>query len=956
MKQLQQIQKECTCPVLLDDVTRVLYATDASMYQVTPAGVAFPRSIEETAEVMAAAAATGISISPRGAGSGLEGAALGEGLVVDLSRHNRFITSFDRNARTVRVGAGVVLDQLNAFLKPYGLTFGPDVATSSRATLGGMIANDSSGARAPLYGTTIEHVQNLEVVLPDGTTAVLGAESPDMREQLAGSFQHILNEREEIERRFHRNIPKRWPGYGLNRFLRAFDAGKTDPGKLIGGSEGTLCVVYAATVNVVPLPPATGLALLFFDSVEDAMQASVATLDLNPASIEHIDSLLFNQTRGQRAFQAARDLLQLDEKPCHAILLVEFYDNIEDKLAEIVRRSPGIRHHICATEREKALVWHLRKAGLSLLTGCAGSAKPTSGIEDVSVPPRQLPAYVNALRSVMSRLGLQASFYGHAASGLLHIRPILDLHTAEDIRKFRELAGEVSALTLQFNGSLTAEHGVGITHTEYMTEHIGDTLLEVMRGIKTAFDPKNVMNPGKIFDTGRFHIDTDLRQGAGAQIPIPFEPMLEFAAKDHSFTGNLEQCNGCGGCRKDAPVMCPTYQATGDELMSTRGRANIIRAVLEGRLDDPDNPLNSEALEQALGNCLSCKACEEECPSNVNMALLKAELLHAQHRRYGTPFRARLLSRVDLLNALGSIAPSLANATLKNPLFRKLLEQAAGVAAQRPLPTYAPQRFDTWFRKHKKEEQVKDRGEALLWDDCFVRHNEPNIGHAAVKVLEAAGYRPKLVQGHACCGRPAFSMGRLDVARDFGKRNLALLKNNDLPIIFLEPSCYAMFREEYIELKLDGAKETAERAVLFEHFIEALLRKEPDALLLQQNNHGIAIHAHCHAKALTDTNVMLQLAARMAGNNARLLDSGCCGMAGAFGAMKEKYDLSLQVAQALKNLLDPLPDDTRIIASGASCRHQITHITDRPVWHFAEVIMEALQEKVNGISSPKELV
>lgn len=942
MNPLQQIQKACACPIFLDDITRTLYATDASVYQVTPAGVAFPRNLEETAAVLAATAAAGVPISPRGAGSGLAGAALGEGLIVDLARHNRFITNFDREARTVRVGAGVVLDQLNAFLKPHGLTFGPDVATSSRATLGGMIANDSSGARAPLYGTTIEHVRSLEVALPDGKTAMLSAESPDMQDMLAHAQEQIVGQRDEIERRFHRNIPKRWPGFGLNRFLATLDAGKVDFGKLVGGSEGTLCAVYAATIGVVPLPPATGLALLFFNSVEEALQTSVDLLDLEPASVEQIDDMLYDQTRGQRVFQAARDLLQLDEKPCRAILLVEFYDNIEDKLAEIARRSPGIRHHICATEREKALVWHLRKAGLSLLTGCPGTAKPTAGIEDVSVPPRQLPEYVNALRSVMSCLGLQASFYGHAASGLLHVRPVLDLHTAEDIRKFRELAGEVSALTRQFNGSLTAEHGVGIARTEYVADHIGPTLLDVMREIKTAFDPRGVMNPGKIFDTGRFHIDTDLRQGAGAQIPIPFEPMLEFVAKDHSFTGNLEQCNGCGGCRKDVPTMCPTYQATGDELMSTRGRANIIRAVLEGRLGDPENPLNSEALEQALGNCLSCKACEEECPSNVNMALLKAELLHAQHRRYGTPFRARLLSRVDLLNAMGSIAPSLANATIKNPLFRKLLEQVAGVAAQRPLPAYAPQRFDVWFKKHKKAEQGKDRGEVLLWDDCFVRHNEPNIGRAAVKVLEAAGYRPHLVQGHACCGRPAFSMGRLDVARDFGKQNLALLKNSGLPIIFLEPSCYAMFREEYIELNLDGAKETAERAVLFEHFIEALLRKEPDALPLQQGNHGIAIHAHCHAKALTDTNVMLQLAARMAGSDARLLDSGCCGMAGAFGAMKEKYDLSLEVAQALKNLLDPLPQDTRVIASGASCRHQITHITDRPALHFAEVLAEAL--------------
>ncbi len=942
MTTLKAIQDTCACPVYLDDITRTLYATDASVYQVLPAGVAFPRSLEETAELLGVAAAAGVPLIPRGAGSGLAGGALGEGVVVDLARHTRFITDFNRGDMTVRVGAGVVLDQLNAFLAPHGLTFGPDVATSSRATLGGMIANDSSGARAPLYGTTIEHVVSLEVATPDGHTALLSAESSDMRTTLAAAHQRIEAERPEIEQRFHPGICKRWPGLGLDRFLRSVDSGQPDPGKLVGGSEGTLCAVYAATVRATPLPPETGLALLFFDSIDAAMQASVALLDLAPASVEHIDKLLFDQTRGQRAFQAARDLMQLDDKPCSAILLVEFYDHIEDKLAAVAAQSPGMRHHVCASEKEKALVWHLRKAGLSLLVGRPGAAKPTAGIEDVAVPPRQLPAYVDALRTVLGRLSLQASFYGHAASGLLHVRPVLDLHTSTDIGKFRELADEVSLLAKQFNGSLTAEHGVGIARTEYAAEHIGPALLDTMRLVKQTFDPANVMNPGKIFDTGRWRIDRDLRHGEGAFIPVPFEPALLFAAKDHSFTGNLEQCNGCGGCRKDTPTMCPTYQALGDELMSTRGRANIIRAVLEGRLGAADAPLTSDALKQALSNCLSCKACTEECPSNVNMALLKAELLHARHRRHGVSLRARLLSRVDLLGTLGSIAPRLANASLKAPLFRLLLEKTVGIAAKRPLPPYAPQRFDAWFHGRLPDNKHAPRGDVLLWDDCFTRHNEPNIGKAAVKVLEATGYRPRLLSGHACCGRPAFSMGRLDVARRFAAQNLALLANNEEPVIFLEASCYAMFREEYIELGVKGARKAADRAVLFEHYIETLLREEPDALPLKQQPQGYAIHAHCHAKALTDTDTMLQLARRFSGEDTVLLDSGCCGMAGAFGALKEKYAVSLEVAAALQALLDAQPPQTRVIASGASCRHQITHLSSRPVLHFAEALLQAI--------------
>ncbi len=941
MTTLKDIQKNCTCPIFLDDLTRQLYATDASVYQVTPRGVAFPRGMEETAALMAACAAADIPMVPRGAGSGLAGGALGDALILDYSRYNRGISAFNREARTVRVEAGVVLDQLNAFLRPYGLTFGPDVATSSRATLGGMIANNSSGARAPLYGTTLEHVASLEVSLADGTTAILGAESPDMRGPLAEAHARVLARREEIERRFHRKIPKRWPGYGLDRYLRSLDAGGPDPAKFIGGSEGTLCTVCAATLRVVPLPPSSGLVLLFFDSVREATQATASLLDLEPVGIEVIDDMLFNQTKGQQTFSKARALLELDDKPCRAILLAEFYDHHEDKVDALLRRGLGLRHHVCASAEEKVMVWNLRKSGLSLLTGCAGPAKPTAGIEDVAVPPLKLPEYIDALTGILGRLGLQASFYGHAASGLLHVRPVVDLHTAHDLQRYRQLSDEVSALAIQFRASLTAEHGVGIEHTEYVLDHVGPELLDIMRLVKEAFDPKGLMNPGKIFDTGRWRFDQDLRQGAGMAIPLPFEPVLLFEAKDHSFIGNLEQCNGCGGCRKDAPVMCPTFQATGEEPLSTRGRANIIRAVLEGRLDGHGDPLLSESLETALSNCLSCKACVAECPSNVNMALLKAELLHARHRKHGVPLYARVLSRVDLLGVLGSAFPGLANATLRNNAFRMLLKHLVRIAPERPLPEYAQQRFDTWFRK-RTDGRTASRGTVLLWDDCFVRHNEPRIGQAAVAVLEAAGYAVRLVEGHACCGRAAFSMGRLDIARRFGRRNLDLLRRTEGPILFLEPSCYAMFREEYRELGLDGAAEAAERAVLFEHFIEYLLQREPEALKLRAPEHGLALHVHCHAKALTDTGLMLQLGRRLAGDQASLLDSGCCGMAGSFGALNDKYALSLEVAKALVDLINALPEDTRVIASGTSCRHQITHCTDRTVLHFAEALADAL--------------
>ena len=566
------------------------------------------------------------------------------------------------------------------------------------------------------------------------------------------------------------------------------------------------------------------------------------------------------------------------------------------------------------------------------------------------MPPAKLPEYVRGLRGLMEPLGLEASYYGHAASGLLHVRPVVDLHDAGDIAKFRKLAEGVSALTLEFKGSLSAEHGVGIARSEFMEEQIGTELLGAMRRIKDILDPKGVMNPGKIFPDGPYRIDANLRQGAGSKMKVlPFEPLLAFAAKDHSFIGNLEQCNGCGGCRKDAATMCPTYRVTGDDLMSTRGRANTIRAVIEGRLGARETLLESPELEAALSNCLACKACTSECPSNVNMTLLKAELLHARWQRHGVPLHVRVLSRVDLLGVLASMAPSLANASLGWPWLRRLLERHLGLSRKRPLPPYAEERFDHWFRRriragHAPSPSRATRGRVFLWDDCFVRHNEPEIGKAGLRVLEAAGYEVALLEHRACCGRPAFSMGRLDVAADFGRMNAARLAESDAPIVFLEPSCYAMFKEDYIELKVGGADALAARSHLFEHFVGDLLDTEPDALALRSAEHGTAIHAHCHTKALSDPARLSTLAGRIPDNEVTLLDTGCCGMAGAFGAMEDKYELSVAVGAELADLVDALAPGTRLVASGTSCRHQIEHLTDAKPLHMAELLAEALAD------------
>lgn len=928
------------CEIAFDNLTRQLYATDASHYQIEPMAVAFPRHAKQASAVIQAAAQAGVSVIPRGAGTGLVGGAIGEGVVMDFSRYTRIITDFDAEKRTVRVGAGVVLDQLNAFLKPEGFAFGPDVATSSRATIGGMIGNNSSGARTAFYGTTLDHVLELEIVMSDGRVLQVGPERgtlPIQRELLENMA--MLNSL-QIHERFGDGLLKRWPGYALDRIVK-------EPNNLVNvlaGSEGTLAAIVSAKLKLVRTPDEMGLGLIFFDSAAEAMQATVELSHLKPVAIEFIDRLLLDQTRGQKEFQAARDLLELDAHPTEGILAVEFYEDVEDRLAAMEKLPLGRRKKIMQTLAQINLVWGLRKHGLSLLTSCKGSAKPVTCIEDAAIRPKDLPAYYSELSELIGEMGLQASFYGHAASGLLHVRPVLDLHNANDLKKFRQITEEVAALVRQFKGSFAAEHGVGMGRTEFLKDQVGEELYLLMRQIKKSFDPHNLFNPGKLIDDGRYRLDKNLRPAVGVEKKLPFEPVLAFASRDGSFAANLEQCNGCGGCRKETPTMCPTFVATGDESMSTRGRANLIRAALDRRGVRRGEELDAPEIEMALSNCLACKACTNECPSNVNMALLKAELQWARIKRDGLSLRERMFGAADLLGQLGCLFPKITNDLLTSGRVRRLLARMTGISEERVLPRYATQRFDRWFTKREKNE-CKLRGRVILWDDTFVRYNDPQIGIAAVAVLEAAGYDVMLATGRKCCGRPAFSQGNIGLARKLGAHNLALLTEtgDDIPIIFLEPSCFSMFIEDYREMNLPDADRIAARCFLLEQFLDNLLRAEPDALIFHSRPTTVAIHVHCHAKALTNPSYMHRLAARLPGRKVQYLDSGCCGMAGGFGMMESKYELSLQVAKPLIDKIRDLPYGSFVVASGASCRHQIDHLATVRTRHMAEVLADALE-------------
>jgi FAD/FMN-containing dehydrogenase/Fe-S oxidoreductase len=912
-----------------DNLTRQLYATDGSIYQIAPQAVAFPKSSQEASLILQEAANHDLNVIPRGAGTGLVGGAIGDGLVIDFARHNNQIHSFDRERRVVKVGPGVVLDQLNRFLRPHGFVFGPDVATSSRATIGGMIGNNSSGARVPRYGTTSDHLHALDVVTYEGVITRVPHDTLTFPSQTELMNELVTQNEASLQPLRSSEVNKRWPGYALH----LWKPGEKGWPAIFCGSEGTLAGFVGAELKVVPLPKERALGLIHFNCITDAMQASVELASLDPTAIEHIDRILLDQTRGQIAFQAARDFLDLDLRPSESILIVEFDHDIEDSLRCLERLRLGTRTQIAITSQEMHLVWKLRKAGLSLLTGCKGSAKPTTGIEDAALPPKMLPDYVVSLQKILKDLNLEACFYGHAASGLLHVRPVIDLQDRGDLKRFRSLAKEVSALVRQFKGSLAAEHGVGIARSEYLKEQIDPPLLNAMQQVKQAFDPNGIMNRGKIFGQEGFAIDKNLRPPLPNDSELPFQPTLLYAAKDESFSAHLSQCNGCGGCRKETATMCPTFVATEEEGMSTRGRANLIRAVFDERSKLTEDPLFSVELEHALSNCLGCKACATECPSNVNLSLLKAELLHARHQKASIPWQALLISEADRLGRVGTTFPALANHLLESKVTKALVQSLFGISKRRPLPHYTSQRFDTWFQT-RSIDQKNSTKKVLLWDDTFTRYHEPQIGIAAVGVLESAGYSVELVKDRACCGRPAFSQGNLTQARQLGLRNIQQIKQyqTDVPLLFLEPSCYSMFTEDYQELGIEGAASIAERCSLLEDFV---FRENQASTRFSKSDEPVAVHLHCHCKALVPSSHSLCYIEAIFSNN-QILDSGCCGMAGAFGALDSKYDLSVQIAAPLVASIEALPLETVILASGTSCRQQISHLTQRPVFHPLE--------------------
>jgi len=947
----RELSRRVAGDVRFDDFTRVLYSTDASIYQMMPIGVVVPRSREDVLVTLDLAQQYDTPVLPRGAGTSQAGQAVNHAVVLDFTRHMDRVLEVNAEERWARVEPGIVIDQLNRELRPLGLHFPIDPSTANRACIGGTIGNNGSGGHSLLYGITSDQVKELKVALSDATEATFGpVDARELAERFSGDNleAHIHREvwrtaqenREEIERRFPR-IQRHVGGYALDALL---GDGPVNMSRLVVGSEGTLCVITEAKVNLEPLPAMKALAVAQFHSVFEAMEATVPILKHGPSSVELMDGFLLEQCRRSPSF--ARRLYFLEGEP-GAILTVEFYGESEEELkAKLERlREDLLRRRLAYTctsvldSAEQANVAAVRKASFGLLASVRGDAKAIPFVEDTAVAPEALAEYISRFDQVVANHGTKAGYYGHAGVGCLHIRPFVNLKTVDGVKQMVSIAEAIGDLVLLYGGALSGEHGDGIARGVWTEKMYGPRLYRAFQRVKRAFDPSGIMNPGKIVDCPP--MGANLRFGPGYHTSEP-ETVLDFS-RDHGYAGAAEMCSGVGACHKRGEgYMCPSFMATREEEHSTRGRANLLQATLSGVL--PPETFTSERMYEALDLCLACKSCKSECPSGVDMAKLKYEFLASYYQVHDVPFRARLFARVADLNRLGCRLAPFSNWALRFPPLRLLMHLFPGIHWARRFPPFARPTFSRWFSKRNPQGDGR-RGKVALFNDTFMNHNYPSIGKAAVDVLEKAGFEVVLA-GNRCCGRPMISKGLLEEARELAQYNVRALHQyvaEGIPIVGCEPSCLLTLRDEYPDL-VPGKEttEVARNSYMIEEFLLELHKRGELELDFTDLKKRVLFHGHCYQNALVGTGPALQVLRLPPGYQVEETDAGCCGMAGAFGYEKEHYQTSLEIGrQRLFPIIEAHPD-WELVVMGVSCRQQVEHGTGRPARHLVEVLRDAL--------------
>jgi FAD/FMN-containing dehydrogenase/Fe-S oxidoreductase len=955
----QELTRALDGEVAFDSYTRHLFSRDASMYSITPAGVVYPRHAGDVVTALRLAGEAGLPVLARGAGTSLAGQTVGPGLVLDLSRHLHAIRRIDPEARTALVEPGVVQDDLNRAAAAYGLMFGPDTSTSNRATIGGMIGNNSAGSGSIRYGMTIDHVQQLEVVLSDGSTATLGVVDEAERRRRADGPGLLAAIHRELPRLVEANadaiasgFPSFWRRAGGYRLDRLAAGSPFDLAKFLVGSEGTLAIVTAATVGLVPKPAKTVFAVGHFHTVVDAINATEDALRCEPAQVELLDRTILDLSRQKIEYADLGRILQGDPD---ALLFVSFTGDDEQELVaaldrlDAVWKGAGHGYHTlrAITAEQQSALLKVRKSALGLLMASSeGARRPLAFVEDTAVDPRHLAEYTNRFRAVLDRHGLQAGFYGHCSVGCLHVRPFVDLTEPGQAETMRAVAVEVKDLVREYGGANSSEHGDGLARSEFNRELFGDELYEAMRQVKALFDPSGRLNPGKIVDSPSM---LEHLRDAERPEPGPLRTRLRFDVAGGMF-GAADRCMNIGQCRKSTTgTMCPSYIATRMEEHSTRGRAGaLVKALSDG---DPHVALADERLHEVLDLCLMCKACKSECPLGVDVSAMKSEALAAKHDVHGVPVRSRVFAAIRLLNRLGAATAPLSNLPGRVGPLRALMDSRLGIARQRRLPEFRRGTLPRWFRKHAVAAGADPvLGTVTLLADSFTSYTEPGIGQAVVQLLELAGYRVGL-HSTGCCARPSISKGLLDDARNKARSLAAALVRDTepgSPIVGCEPSCILTLNAEHLDLLPDdpNVRDVAARVRLPEELIvEAIdagrLRLRTDSWLAGRT---VLFHGHCHQKAEVGTAATVEMLRRIPGVDVRELDAGCCGMAGSFGFESEHYEISMRVGEdRLFPAVREAGADVVVAATGVSCRQQIQHGTDRTAWHPVELVRQAVQ-------------
>lgn len=967
---LADLGKQVQGELRTDQLNRILYSTDASIYQVLPHGVLIPESVEDVHAAVELAGKYQMPLLPRTGGSSLAGQAVNEALVIDFTRHLDQILEVNQEEQWVRVQPGVVLDQLNTHLRPYGLQFGPDPASSNRAAMGGIVSNNSTGSHSILYGMTADHLLEMKVILNDGSRA-------HFRPLETGALERIQEQSDregEIYRRINYlvNLPshqkmiasgtphhwRRCGGYNLDRFVDDPSITYLWPkeqrfnmANIICGAEGTLAAITELKLNLVPLPQMTALAIVHFDDLFTALSAVPAILEVGPSVVEVLDNLGLTMCRDVPEY--ARLLHTFLEGQPNCVLITEFYGTsaaeLRDKVARLKThlqsQKTGATAVTTAYEPHlQANVWQVRKVGLGLLMSIKGDHKPIPFIEDAAVPVEHLAQYVHKIERFCNDIGTDVAYYAHASAGCLHIRPLINSKMAAEVAKLPQIVDFSVDLLHGYGGALSSEHGDGRARSWANERFFGPELYQLYRQVKQIFDPHNIFNPGNIVDAGP--MTENLRYGASYQV-MPLTPFLDFS-HEQGLDRAIEMCNGAGICRKRTTgAMCPSFMATREEEHSTRGRANALRAVISGRL--PVEEWSGSRLYEVMDLCIECKACKAECPSAVDMAKIKFEYLAHYHQANGKPLRSRLFGHIATLNRIGggALAP-LSNAMLNSGITKNMLHKTMGISPQRALPTLARQSLPAWFKKHSKTRHSQPATRKLaLFHDPFTNYNTPEIGIAAVELLEAAGFEI-LWPGHKSDGRTFISKGLVEEARSAAQdtlTHLAPIAEKGIPIVGLEPSSLLTLRDDYFYLmaKDDRVALVAEQAYTFEEFIAQLADEEQLNLTFTDEARHILLHGHCHQKALVGTGPAIRALSLPANYTVAEVDSSCCGMAGSFGYEAEHYDISIKMAE--RRLLPAVREaeqETLIVAAGTSCRAQIKHGADRQALHPAQVLRDAL--------------